>query len=116
VRVERGRLDAEDEYCLLGLRNFVFIVPLTEPVRFGWGLVGFRFLKPKPNRTELFLKKNNRFNRFVFSVRFFGYFFLSFLGLISFLIFLLTFMLDPHHLALGELPSPRHLDLTNCLV
>jgi hypothetical protein len=35
VRVERGRLDAEDEYCLLGLRNFVFIVPLTEPVRFG---------------------------------------------------------------------------------
>ena len=29
VRVERGRLDAEDEYCLLGLRNFVFIVPLN---------------------------------------------------------------------------------------
>lgn len=66
--------------CLLGLIIFVFIVPLTEPVRFGWGLVGFRFPKPKPNRTELFLKKNNRFNRFIFSVRFFWLFFFRFLG------------------------------------
>jgi hypothetical protein len=32
----------------------VFIVPPTEPVRFDWGFVSFRFLKPKPNRTGFF--------------------------------------------------------------
>jgi len=46
---------------MLGLRIstrffFVFIVPPTEPVRFGWGFAGFRFLKPKPNRTKFFSK------------------------------------------------------------
>ena len=53
---------------------FVFIVPPTEPVRFGSGFAGFRFLKPKPNRTEFFFKNFNRFNRFFFTVRFFWLF------------------------------------------
>ena len=39
---------------------FIYIVPPTEPVRFNWGFVGFRFLKP--NRTEFFKKNFNRFN------------------------------------------------------
>jgi len=29
---------------------FFYSTPLTEPVWFGWGFSGFRFLKPKPNR------------------------------------------------------------------
>jgi len=53
---------------MLGLRIstcfFLFIVPPTEPVRFCLGFAGFRFLKPKPNWTEIFLKNFNRFNRF----------------------------------------------------
>jgi hypothetical protein len=39
----------------LGLRIrtcffFIYSTPLTEPVQFGWGFSGFRFLKPKPNQ------------------------------------------------------------------
>jgi hypothetical protein len=53
----------------LGLRIstrvfLVFIVPPTEPVRFGSGFASFRFLKPKPNRIEFFFKNFSRFNRF----------------------------------------------------
>jgi hypothetical protein len=46
----------EHGQVLLGLRikkHFIFYIystPLTEPIRFGWGLVGFRFLKPKLNQ------------------------------------------------------------------
>ena len=70
---------------LLGLRikkHFIFCIystPLTELIRFGWGLVGFRFLKPKPNQI---LKKI-----IIGLIDFFGYFFL---GLIGFSVFLLT--------------------------
>jgi hypothetical protein len=56
---------------------FVFIVPL-KPNRFGWGFAGFRFRKPKPNRTENFNKKNNRFTRFFFRFGFFSCFFSRF--------------------------------------
>ena len=57
-------------------------------VRFG--LFGFLFIKPKPNRTGRFFQKFNRFNRFFFRFGFFGYFFYGFLGLIGFPVFLLT--------------------------
>jgi len=55
-------------------------------VRFGF----FGFLVIKPNRTGRFFQKFNRFNRFFFRFGFFDYFFSSFLGLIGFLVFLLT--------------------------
>jgi hypothetical protein len=64
----------------LGLRIstrvfFVFIVPPTELVWFGWGFADFRFLKPKPNWTEFFFKN---FNQFFFTVQFFWLFFSRF--------------------------------------
>ena len=57
---------------MLGVKNkhvffLIFIVLSTEPVRFDWSFVGFRFLKP--NRTEFFLKNFNQFN-FFFIVQF----------------------------------------------
>jgi hypothetical protein len=58
---------------------------LFEPVWFD--LFGFILLKPKPNRTDLFFNFSNRFfSRFGF----FNYCFSGFLGLIDFLVFLLT--------------------------
>jgi len=60
--------------------------------RFGFGSVWFfwfRLIKPKPNRSVF--QNFNRFNWIFFTVRFFLLFFFSgFLGLISFLVFLLT--------------------------
>jgi len=59
----------------------------------GFGLVRFFWFfayKTKPNRTGWFFQKFNRFNRFFFQFGFFNYFFSSFLGLISFPVFLLT--------------------------
>jgi len=82
---ERLRSKEKDGWSLVDARVkikhvffFVFKVPPTEPVRFGWGFVSFRFLKPKPNRIEIFFKK---FNRFFFTVWFFWLFFLGFLDL-----------------------------------
>jgi len=60
------------------------------PVSVQFGFFGFLLIKPKPNRTGRFFQKCNRFNRFFFSVRFFWFFFSSFLGLIGFPVFLLT--------------------------
>ena len=51
---------------------------------------GFRLIELIPNQTGWFLKYSNRFNRFSFTVRFFRLIFFCFLGLISFLVFLLT--------------------------
>jgi len=80
VRVEGARV--EGATCLLRtagharvkkIREHFFCIcstPLTEPVRFGWGFFCFRFLKSKPNRTELFFFKS--------------------IGLIDFSVFLLT--------------------------
>ena len=45
-------------------------------VRFGF--FGFRFIKPKPNRTGLFFQNFNRFNRFFSRFGFFSNFFLVF--------------------------------------
>ena len=59
-------------------------------VSFGSVRLGFFLIKPKPNLTGRFFQKFNRFNRFLFSVRFFQLFFSGFLGLIGFPVFLLT--------------------------
>ena len=76
---ERLRSKEKDGWSLVDARVkikhvffFVFKVPPTEPVRFGWGFVSFRFLKPKPNRIEIFFKK---INWFFLRFGFFGYFF-----------------------------------------
>jgi len=48
----------------LRIRMYFFCIystPLNEPIRFDWGFSSFRFLKPKPNRTENFYKNFNRF-------------------------------------------------------
>jgi len=63
----------------------VFFYFFSVSVRFGF--FSFLLIKLKPNRTGRFFQN---FNRFFFSVRFFRLFFSGFLGLISFLIFLLT--------------------------
>ena len=64
---------------------------LSVSVRFGFfSFFSFLFIKPKPNRTGWFFQKFNRFNQFFFSVWFFRLFFFGFLGLIGFLVFLLT--------------------------
>ena len=65
----------------------VFIVFFLKLNRFGsvqFGFLGFRFIKPKPNRTEYFFKNSNRFNRFFFSVRFFRLIFSRFSRFIRF--------------------------------
>jgi hypothetical protein len=60
---------------------------LSVSVRFGSVFFCFLFIKPKPNRTDRFFQK---FNRFFFQFNFFDYFFFNFLNLISFLVSLPT--------------------------
>ena len=55
---------------------------------FGFGSVfGFRFIKPKPNRTGQFFKNYNQFYQFFFIIWFFSNFFSDFSDLIGFLVF-----------------------------
>jgi hypothetical protein len=49
-----------------------------------WVRFGFRFIKPKPNRTGRFFQNFNWFNRVFFTVRFFWLFFFWFSWFFSF--------------------------------
>ena len=92
---EMGRLKKWEWWDKFRVRKYAIYtsffkrqVSWTGPVRFG--SIGFRLWKPKPNRIKNILWFSNRFNWFFFTVWFFRLFFFRFLGLIGFLVFLLT--------------------------
>jgi len=73
---------------LFGLARFFLFFGLGL-VRFG--IFGFKLIKPKPNRTgQFFFKILIGLIGFFSQFDFLGYFFSSFLGFISFSVFLLT--------------------------